>query len=61
MNFNNVIIHYYPATPYIAKCNVHLRQGKKIVFRIVLKDPAAAGNWLMRNNYYKPVKTIVHW
>lgn len=61
MLFDNVIIHYYPETEYIAKCSVHLRNGNKIVLRAVLKDPNAACNWLMSRGYYKRVRTIVHW
>lgn len=57
---DNVVIHYYPNVDCIAKCNVNLKYGKRIVLRIVLKDPRAAAAWLARNGYYKPVKTIVH-
>lgn len=61
MSFDNVIIHYSPNAECIAKCAVHLRTGTKIVFRVALKDPGAACNWLMQRGYYKRVRTIVHW
>lgn len=62
MTFDNVIIHYYPAAPAIAKCAVHLRAGKKIVLRTVLKDLSAANVWLFTNDWQdKPHKLVVHW
>lgn len=61
MEFDNVIIHYYPDAACIAKCAVNLRQGNKIVFRTALKDPNAACNWLMSRGFYKRTRTIVHW
>ena len=38
---DNVIVHAWPNSPYIVKCAVHLRHGKKIIERFVLKDLAA--------------------
>lgn len=46
MYFDNVVIHYMPGSPLIAKCLVNLKRGKKIVNRFVIKDPAAAYNWI---------------
>ena len=61
MNFDNVIIHYYPEIDCIAKCAVNLRQGTKIVFRLALADLPAVNNWLSRMGYdSKPRRMIYH-
>lgn len=61
MSFNNVIIHYWPESPLIAKCAVNLRQDNKIVFRLALADLAAVNRWLARQGYgSKPRRLIYH-
>ena len=61
MYFDNVTIHYYPAPTAIAKCAVNLKAGKKIVFRLVLKDLETVNKWLARNGYNsKPQRMIYH-
>lgn len=61
MSFDNVIIHYWPGSPCIAKCAVNLRQGNKIVFRLALKDLVAVNSWLSRQGYdSKPRRMIYH-
>ena len=61
MYFDNVTIHYYPASSAVAKCAVNLKAGKKIVFRLALKDLAAVNNWISRQGYdSKPRRMIYH-
>ena len=61
MTFDNVIIHYYPNTPCIAKCGVNLRMENRIVFRLALKDLVAVNSWLARMGYdSKPRRMIYH-
>ena len=55
---DNAIIHYYPLSPFIAKCSVSLRVGEKIVLRAVLRDEDAAKAFL--RGFCVPAKTIVH-
>lgn len=55
---DNAVIHYYPLSPYIAKCSVNLRMGDKIVLRAVLRDEDAANSFL--RSFCVPVKTVVH-
>lgn len=60
--YDNIVIHYYPESPYIAKCSVNLKRGKKIVEKACLKDLTAVNNWLVRTEFYKlPYRIIVHW
>ena len=51
MNVDNIAIHYYPGINCIAQCAVNLKRGKKIVFRLALKDPAAAQRWINTRGY----------
>ena len=55
---DNAVIHYYPLSPFIAKCSVNLRDGSRIVLRAVLLDEDAANKFLRR--FCVPVKTIIH-
>jgi hypothetical protein len=55
---DNAIIHYYPLSPFIAKCSVNLRMGEKIVLRVALRDEDAAKAFL--RGFCVPAKTIVH-
>lgn len=59
MEIDNAIIHYYPLSPYIAKIQVNLRCGTKIVTSAVLKDHEAATRFLNGFPGVK-VKNIVH-
>ena len=59
MNIDNAVIHYYPLSPYIAKVEVNLRWGTKIVTSAVLKDHEAAARFLERFPDIT-VKTITH-
>ena len=61
MEFDNIIIHYWPEIDCIAKCAVNLRQENKIVFRLALKDLETVNKWLSRNGYdSKPQRMIYH-
>lgn len=60
MAIDNVVLHYYPASPWVAKVAVNLRQGKKIVLRVLLKDHIAAHRYLSANFPNVPVKLIDH-
>lgn len=58
---DNVIIHLYPDSPYIVKCNVHLRHGKRIIERFVLKDLMAWEKYQSSRNYsFDSIKVINH-
>ena len=57
---DNAIVHLYPSSPFVAKCAVHLRKGKKIVLRVVLRDQYAAADYLCRH-FPVHMRTIVHW
>jgi hypothetical protein len=57
--YDNAVVHYYPLSPWIAKAEVNVRCGSKIVFRAVLRDLEAAGVFLRRFPEI-PVKTITH-
>lgn len=57
---DNAVIHYYPLSPYIAKVQVNLRCGAKIVTSAVLKDHAAAVLFLTRFPNIT-AKVITHW
>jgi hypothetical protein len=48
MEIDNAIIHYYPLSPYIAKIQVNLRCGTKIIASAALKDHEAATRFLSR-------------
>lgn len=60
MTIDNAIIHYYPMLPYIAKADVHLRYGSKIVLKAVLRDDDAAMDFLRRRFPDVPARTITH-
>ena len=61
MEINNAIVHVYPKVPYIAQADVHLRRGRRIVLRTVMKDADAAKAWLSRAFPGVSVKVITHW
>ena len=58
---DNAIVHFYPNSPYIGKCCLHLRSGNRIVLRLVLRDQYTAYEYL--NNVIRLYRhrTIVHW
>lgn len=60
MTIDNAVLHYYPNSPWIAKVAVNLRQGKKIVLRVLLKDHSAANRYLSANFPNVPVKLVDH-
>lgn len=57
---DNAVLHYFPASPYLARCSVSLRSGKKIVLRAVLRDVSAARAWLERIYPGIPARVIIH-
>ena len=57
---DNAVLHYFPASPFCARCSVNLRDGKKIVFNAVLRDTTAAQDWINRTFPGIRVKIIVH-
>lgn len=57
---DNAVLHYYPGSPYLARCSVSIRVGKKIVLQVVLRDTIAAKNWLKRVYPGMPYRVIVH-
>ena len=57
---DNAVIHYYPLSPFIAKCSVNLRAGEKIVLRAVLRDEDAAKAFLRGRFCDIPARTVVH-
>ena len=60
MQVDNAVIHLYPASPYIVKAGLNLRNGKKIAFRFALKDLEACRSLVERHYYNLPVKVITH-
>lgn len=60
MTIDNAVLHYYPASPWIAKVAINLRQGKRIVLRVVLKDHLVAVRYLSAHFPGVPVKLIDH-
>ena len=58
---DNAIVHVWPNSPYIVKCNVNFKQGKRIICRICLKNLKA---WNMyqdsRNWSFDSIKIITH-
>lgn len=59
MKYDNIVIHFYPYSPWIVKCGVNIRIGKKIVLRAVLKDLQAVARFLERFPGI-PCKLITH-
>lgn len=59
MKYDNIVIHFYPYSPWIVKCGVNMRIGKKIVFRTCLSDLHAAACFLQRFPDI-PAKLITH-
>lgn len=59
MEIDNAIVHYYPLSPYIAKIQVNLRCGTKIIASAALKDHEAATRFLSRFPGVE-VKNITH-
>ncbi len=58
---DNVIVHLFPDSPYIIKCSVHLRHGKRIIERFALKDLAAWNMYQTSRNYsFDSIKIINH-
>lgn len=57
---DNAVLHYYPGSPYLARCSVSIRAGKKIVLRAVLRDVSAAREWLERIYPGIPKRVIIH-
>ena len=60
MTIDNAILHYYPLSPYIAKAEVNLRFGSKIVLRVVLRDDEVAAKWMQDHFSAVPMRRIVH-
>lgn len=58
---DNAIVHVWPNSPYIIKCNVNFRQGKRIVCRISLKDLIAWEKYQASRNWaFDSIKIINH-
>ena len=57
---DNAVLHYFPESPWIVKCAVNVRRGKKIVFRVVLRDVSVGEKWLARVYPGIPSRVIVH-
>lgn len=55
---DNAVLVYYPMSPYIAKCDVFLRVGRRVVLRFPIRDPGSAEAWLSAR-FDVPYKTIV--
>ena len=60
---DNVLIHYYPASPYGIKCAVKMRNGKKVLFGFLMLDLDAVNNYFTRQekigNYIGITKKII--
>lgn len=51
MIFNNVIIHRYPDSPYVAKAKMNLRWKDRIEMSIPMRDEAACRDYLERRGW----------
>ena len=60
MTVDNVIVHYYPLSPFIAKAEVNFRYGKKIVLRSCMKDVDASLALVSRLYPDVEVRVITH-
>ena len=57
---DNAVLHYYPLSPWIAKAEVNLRAGNKIVMRAVLRDDETGKRFLRERFADIPYRVIVH-
>jgi hypothetical protein len=59
---DNIVIHSYPNTRYIAKASASFRQGEKIVYRIVMRDVDAVLAYMARQPFCTdiPYRIINH-
>lgn len=51
MKTNNVIIHAYPDSPYIAKAKMNFRWNDRIEMSVVMRDEAACREYLERRGW----------
>ena len=59
-NYDNAVIHDYPASPYIVKTLINVREGKRIRFDAALKNLEIARKYLEEHFPGIPVKVITH-
>lgn len=61
MKANNVIIHYYPLSPFIAKAQINFRWDSRITFSLTMLDDEACRNYLKRQGWDRlKTRAIVH-
>lgn len=60
MNIDNAVIHLFPASPYVVKACLNLRDGNRIKLRFPLKDEQAANEYLNSRFADLPRRTITH-
>ena len=60
MTIDNAVLHYYQDSPYIVKAAVNLRNGSKIMLRLVLRDNEACEKYLNAHFPDIPRKHITH-
>lgn len=61
-DYDNIIIHFYPGSPYVASVKINVRTGSKVKLQFVMKDIPAAVAWMKRTDFYKlPCKVITHY
>ena len=59
-NYDNAVIHNYPASPYVAKTLINIREGKRIRWDVVLRDLDTARKYLEKHFPGIPIKVITH-
>lgn len=59
-NYDNVVIHAWPDSPYIVKASASFRTGKKIGWQIAMKDVNAVIAYLDRQFPGMPYRVITH-
>ena len=61
-DYDNIVIHFYPGSRYVAKCAINIRTGNKIKLRFVMASVPAVIAWMKRTDFYKlPYKVITHY
>ena len=48
---DNIVIHCYPNSPYIAKAQANFRMGHRIVWGIVMRDLDAIMNYMQKHSF----------
>ena len=60
--FDDIVIHFYPASPYIVKAQINFRRDRQVWQSIVIKDVNAALDYIARHEFCAdlPYRVITH-